>query len=123
MSRPKSGGGETMNKNVRPGVRWGKDTLNKVSPAGTYMLGSAMDPKAVKPLFEGKAKDYVELGNKLALNVNGGGPGVGREVFRAGSQGTHGQVRQGEMNMAPDPSATGTKGRDILGMYGKDYRK
>jgi hypothetical protein len=37
----------------------------------------------------------IPLGNRVALNVQGGGPGKGRDVMRTGSQGTHGQPASG----------------------------
>ena len=42
-----------------------------------------------------------ELGNKVALNVGGGGPGKGREVMRTGTQGCHGAPAKGD----PTPKA------------------
>ena len=122
MSKAKSGGGALMNKNVKPGVRWGDDKLNKVSPKGTSQLGTAVDPKVVEPLIEGRAKDFVELGNKVALNVGKGGPGTGRDVHPSGSQQQWGSARKGEPNTAPDVPAS-KPGRDILSQYGGEGRK
>jgi hypothetical protein len=44
------------------------------------------------------------LGNKVARNVAGGGPGAGRDVQRSGSQGTHGSVNPGSPRPGPSPS-------------------
>jgi hypothetical protein len=38
----------------------------------------------------------VKLGNEVALNVSGGGPGKGREIHRSGSQAMHGAPNRGE---------------------------
>jgi hypothetical protein len=38
----------------------------------------------------------VKFGNEVALNVRGGGPGVGRTVYASGSQGTQGAVNPGD---------------------------
>jgi len=121
--KAKSGGGETMNKNRNVGVRWGDRMVNKVSPSGLSQVGTAVDPKVVTPVVEGRAKGFAPFGNELAKNVGGGGPGTGRTIYKTGSQQMWGSPRQGEMNTAPDVPATRTGGRDILKGYGPDYRK
>ena len=45
------------------------------------------------------------VGNSVALNVKGGGPGTGRTLYgQSGSQGCHGQPAQGERGL---PSTKG----------------
>jgi hypothetical protein len=41
------------------------------------------------------------LGNALARNVNGGGPGTGRDVYRSGAQMSHGSANPGQPPMRP----------------------
>jgi hypothetical protein len=115
MSKPKSGGGITMNKNVRPQMP--KPGPSKaVSPGGASQLGSAMGSlkghgNAAEKLFQGKAPQS-KFGNEVAKNVGGGGPGAGRVVMRSGSQGAHGHVAGTRPAASPN----------TLKEYGPDYR-
>jgi hypothetical protein len=97
-----SGGGLTSNKLVRPGVRTGPASTNKISPRGVSQYGYATGAEiewagshgtrnTALPVNEGTMKQ-VPLGNQVALNVKGGGPGTGRTVMRTGSQSLHGPV-------------------------------
>jgi hypothetical protein len=112
MSRAKSGGGLTLNKLVRPGVKTGPARANVMNPKGVSQLGTAVDAKSVEPLQSG-SKAQVPLGNALATNVGRGGPGTGRVTYASGSQGTHGAVNRGE---ATAPA------KDILGQFGPERR-
>jgi hypothetical protein len=94
MSKARSGGGITMNKNTRTSVRSGPASTNKINPKGAAQIGAALDPKAVERVKAGTAP-AVPLGNQLATNVGKGGPGTGRTVMRAGSQGMHGAPATG----------------------------
>src|SRR5215470_12992259 len=96
-----SGGGATSNKRVEVPIRPGAPTTNVVSPRGTSQLGYSTGGKLRSAgghtaentslsVFERKAPEQA-LGNQLATNVEGGGPGKGREVLRSGTQGVHGQ--------------------------------
>jgi hypothetical protein len=93
MARARSGGGITMNKNVSPGIKTGGPNKG-TSPGAADQIGPAISFKR-EQIERGPALPS-KLGNEVALNVSGGGPGKGREIFRAGSQGTHGPVAQGE---------------------------
>jgi hypothetical protein len=55
----------------------------------------------------------VPLGNQVALNVQGGGPGKGRTVYGCGSQDMHGSANPGN---APNKST------DILNQFGPNYK-
>jgi len=44
------------------------------------------------------------LGNMLARNVGGGGPGAGRDVYGSGAQMIHGEVNPGLAEPKPSPS-------------------
>src|SRR4029450_12890741 len=92
--KAKSGGGITMSKNVSPGIRTGSPR-KATSPAAASQLGQAVSFKREQVESGGKALQS-RLGNEVALNVQGGGPGKGRETFRSGSQGFHGSAVQGE---------------------------
>ena len=116
----RSGGGATMNKNVRVPIRTGERTANKVSPGAVSQIGHAqgnhaMDKGTVKrpaePLVTGKIAQPVPLGNAKALDVGGGGVGTGRTVHKSGSQATHGTPVQGS---TPAP-------RDILSDFGREF--
>lgn len=85
-----SGGGITSNKLVQVGVSGGSPRANVISPGGADQLGQSVGAKrAVQPLVAGTAAAPVPMGNTVATNVQGGGPGKGRTVMPAGSQGKH----------------------------------
>src|SRR5262249_55892212 len=112
MSKAKSGGGATMNKNVSPPVRTGSPRRGS-SPGSVDQLGQATAFRK-EEIDRGPALQS-KLGNEIALNVKGGGPGKGRETFRCGSQGTHGPTVAGE----PRQGGTADRGdRAILGPKG-----
>lgn len=115
----RSGGGATMNKNVRVPIRTGERTANAISPGAAARIGTSvgnhsMDRGTVKrpaePLVTGKVSQPVALGNAKALDVGGGGVGTGRVTHRSGSQSLHGTPVQGS---TPAP-------RDILGDFGPE---
>ena len=123
MSKAKSGGGITSNKLVRPGVRTGQPA-RRDSPKGVSQIGSALGDhstgdgkllkKAVVPIISGAmgGMGSMPLGNEVAKNVGGGGPGKGREVMRSGSQGVHGSPA----------GTTKPAGRDILSEFGPESK-
>jgi hypothetical protein len=122
MSRAKSGGGITSNKLVRPGVRTGPASTNKIDPRGISQYGYATGSRIHKSGSYGTENTalpvnvgtmgQVPLGNQVALNVKGGGPGAGRTVMRTGSQSLHGEPVRGSM----PPSQP----RDILSEFGRE---
>ena len=79
-----SGGGTTMNKNVRVGIKAGPPRTNIVSPKSADQLGQATSFKKDK-LPIGTASQ-APLGNQLVTNVGAGGPGTGRKILPAGTQ-------------------------------------
>ena len=102
MAAKLSGGGITSNKLVRPGVRSGPPSTNKISPRGVSQYGYATGSKmkepgsfttenSALPVNQGTGAQ-VPMGNAVALNVKGGGPGTGRTLYRSGSQAVHGPV-------------------------------
>jgi hypothetical protein len=82
MTKAKSGGGITSNKNVRPPIKAGPPRADKIAPGGAAQLGSSVI-KNPSPLIKGTMAK-PELGNANALR--GLGVGGGRTVHRAGSQ-------------------------------------
>ena len=105
----RSGGGLTSNKLVRPPVKTGAPSSNKVSPGGVDQLGQKMAVRtAFEPLYVGKGAQ-IPLGNAVAASTVCG-PGGSRTIMRAGSQAQHG---------APVRSDR-PQGRDILGAFGPD---
>jgi hypothetical protein len=113
MAKIKSGGGITSNKFVQPNIRTGSPNKG-TSPAAADQIGQSVSFKR-EQVEMGRAYQGTPLGNEVALNVQGGGPGKGREVFRSGSQGTHGPTVAGE----PRQPGTADRGdRAILGPKG-----
>jgi hypothetical protein len=100
----KSGGGSTSRNVVRPGMRNGQPST-RINPRGVSQIGSSMSnhsmdssgkklTKSVEPV-RGASMPGVKLGNEVAKNVGGGGPGAGRQVMGSGTQGQHGPVAPG----------------------------
>ena len=86
-----SGGGLGMNKNVSPKVKAGPASTNRINPKGVAQLGPKVgERRAVEKISAGTVPQ-VPLGNAVATNVNGGGPGKGREIIgKSGTQGVTG---------------------------------
>jgi hypothetical protein len=115
-----SGGGINSRVVKRVGIRTGPASTNKISPRGVsqygYATGSTLTREhsfttknSALPVNQGTMKQ-VPLGNAVALNVKGGGPGTGRTIHRTGTQQLHGSVA------GPAP----IQGRDILSGYGPE---
>jgi hypothetical protein len=111
MSKGHIPGGGAASKNVvRPGYNTGKPK-ERVIPAGVYQYGQALGNHVtgveggggdlgyhgINPM-SGKAGFPSELGNARAVSC-GQGPGGGRTIHRAGSQGQQGAPVSG--NPAP----------------------
>jgi hypothetical protein len=111
-----TGGGIQSNKVVRSNAPKQEPKPHAVSPGAVDMQGQATAFKK-PPLVSGKG--YQPPGPNWNTQQ---GPGSNRVIYRTGSQALHGKVVPGEVNRAPDPPATGNRGRDILSDYGKDYR-
>jgi hypothetical protein len=120
-----SGGGAGMNKNVSPAVKYGQPARGRRHEA-VAQIGSSQGNKATERArtlksaverFEGAPRPAgggAMLGNEVAKNVQGGGPGKGRVLYgQAGSQGVHGPVAQGN----PTPT------RDILSSVGPESKR
>ena len=109
-----SGGGYGMNKNVEPRVRTGSGSKS-TRPAGVAQIGTSIGDHVTERArgsgYRGEQlhnpdRNFqpVKFGNEVALNVQGGGPGKGRDVQRSGSQGTHGSVNPGQPNPGANKS-------------------
>jgi hypothetical protein len=106
-----SGGGIGMNKNVRPSALATQPKTHRVSVAATDQLGRMLGNhstegertrSAKKSLHQGPGFQPVKYGNEVALNVGGGGPGKGRQVYRSGQQCTHGATNPGNAPSSGD---------------------
>jgi hypothetical protein len=108
--KAKSGGGIRSNKLVQVGIRTG--SLSKAtSPGAADQIGQTVAFKKEQVDGGGRGdRSPVPLGNAKALDVQGGGPGKGREVFRSGSQGFHGPVNRGESPRS-EPRGFDVRGR------------
>jgi hypothetical protein len=117
MRGGRAGGGPGSRVNVSPGVRKGTPATG-VRPAATSQFGSSIGNKITdggKTAYRGEkyataTPISVPLGNEIATNVGGGGPGAGREVMRSGAQGVHGPVA----------GTSKPAGREILREFGPD---
>ena len=119
MAKGKSGGGITSRNNVRPPSRPGMPARG-INPGHVAQHGLALgnkamnDPKRLNPVEPKSTRNphSVKLGNEVAKNVGGGGPGAGRVVMGSGTQGQHGGVA-GSVKPA---------GRDILSEFGSESK-
>lgn len=113
MSKTRTGAGGGINSrvNVRPPVRTGQPAT-KISPKGVSQYGSAIGNKATdsggRVLTKGVETTHqgpmggpgsVPLGNSVAMNVGGGGPGKGRVLY--GQCGTQSQYGKPEGHVLP----------------------
>jgi hypothetical protein len=116
-----TGGGSS--KMVTPPIKPGSRSTREATPHVANREGKALGDKVMgmkgtvqrpyEDMYTPK-KEAVRLGNDLATNVGRGGPGAGRTIYRSGSQGLHGNVRQGE------GSSPGR--RDILSEFGRESK-
>jgi hypothetical protein len=97
MTKARSGGGITMNKNREVGVRAAPRSRNLSNPASATQPG-AIEYQGSRPLIVATAK-AAPMGNELALNVGKGSPGAGRTLY--GPCGTQGQHPNGNPNGKP----------------------
>jgi hypothetical protein len=121
MVKKLSGGGITMNKNVRENVRAGPRSARAVDPAGLSQYGTAQGGKlkqagsftgqnSATPVFSGSKANPAPFGNAKALDVGAGGVGTGHTIYKSGYQSLHG---------APAAGSSPTR-KDILSEFGPD---
>jgi hypothetical protein len=108
MAKQISGGGATSNKRREVSVKAGSPNTRKINPGAVSNIGisqvfTGSSPKVVA----GEVKDFVPLGNAVALNVGKGGPGTGREVLRCGTQGCHDSAPRSAASARPKHSTEG----------------
>ena len=105
MAKARSGGGSTMNKNVKPPVRTGSPAKG-TSPGASDYIGQTTafkkEPVEARPAYN----SGVPLGNAKALDKS-------QTVHRSGSQSQHGPVAPGHSPQR----------KDILSEYGPDKRR
>jgi hypothetical protein len=111
----KAGGGPNSRVVKQVGSRTGA-AARGINPGHVAQHGLALgnkvmnDPKRlnpVEPKFT-QSPASVKLGNEVAKNVGGGGPGTGRTVHACGSQ------------QSPGPARPMAKGTDILSQFGPE---
>jgi hypothetical protein len=126
LTRPaRSGGGATMNKNVRTPIRGGSPNQRNITPDATQRgkaVGDHVDgaesggrnttkrPNA--PLFV-EARAPVEMGNTVAQR--GCAVGADRKISRSGSQDQHGPVNPGSPRPVPQGHPISEFGHDVPG--------
>ena len=115
LSRGGPGGGPSS-KALAPKVTtyFGGQPSQRVNPGGADQQGQQMSnhstdsgrvlPNPATPMIAGKMPDVgaTKLGNEVALNVGGGGPGTGRNLY--GQSGTNAQHGPAAGKPAPGPS-------------------
>jgi hypothetical protein len=125
MAMKKSGtsraGGGPNSRNVKEVPQRLGTPARGISPGAVSQIGSAVGNHATEgaAVLRYRGENYlvgktpaggaVPLGNQIATNVGGGGPGAGRTIHHCGSQ--------SELSPTRSPVASG---RDILSSYGPD---
>jgi hypothetical protein len=107
MAKNKPAGGLGSRVVTKQSVRNGMPARNQ-SPRGVSQIGSSMGNHATEgggKTLKGGVEQVqrgvipgvgsVKLGNEVAKNVGGGGPGTGRVVMGCGTQGMHGPAAPG----------------------------
>jgi hypothetical protein len=113
MSKAKSRRGITMSKNVKVGLRTGSPS-KATSPGAANQIGPSTAFKR-EQVEAGRAYGSgVKLGNEIASNVKGGGPGTGRTLY--GQGGTNRQY-------GPVAGQRRPESRDILSQFGPEKSK
>jgi hypothetical protein len=110
MAKTISGGGATSNKNVSPKVRAGSPNVRKINQNQVGGIGAQRvfaDGGTGPKLAMGETRDFVPMGNAVALNVGKGGPGTGRDVLDCGTQGVHSGGPRSANAAAPKASPDG----------------
>ena len=87
MSKARSGGGVTSNKNVNVSVKAGSKTTEAISVPAASRIGTQVITTNGGVKLVAANVPQTPMGNDLALNVGKGGPGAGRTVLPSGSQG------------------------------------
>jgi len=121
-----TGGGIQGNKVVqsRSGVKV-EPKPHAVSPAGVAQQGMATAFKK-EELYQGKGYAGAAMpatGIPGRYNAKTSGPGSLKTVMPSGSQSHYGPNAANAVNRAPDPPATGNRGRDILSDFGPERSK
>ena len=114
-------GSKPVSKVYKPKV---EPKANRANVAGVAQQGMATG-FTKKPVIQGKGYEPSKMGPTGVpgyFNAAKAGPGSGRTIMRSGSQSQYGPTAPSAVNRAPDPSATGTRGRDILSEFSKDRR-
>ena len=111
MTKSLLGSGGGSNKIVKPPIRTGSPGRGS-SPGAADGIGQTTQFVKDEVGRVSSFNSNVPLGNAKALDVQGGGPGRGREVHHCGSQGSHGPANPGH-----SPAR-----RDILSEFGPDKR-
>src|SRR5262245_2900464 len=117
-----SGGGITSNKLVTSKGYKTEPVANKASPAGAGQLGAAVQFRK-EPLIQGPGYNppgVPATGVPGKYNAALQGPGSQRTICRSGGQSQYGSPAPSAVNRAPDRSATGNRGRDILSDFGPE---
>jgi hypothetical protein len=115
-------GGPKSRNVVEPRIRTGSGA-REARPAAAAQIGGNYGNHTTNkgetnwrpgPLYGGKGFNPVPYGNAKALDVEPGGCGTGRTIYKTGVLGTHGQ---------PASANQPAKNHDILRDFGPDYRK
>ena len=111
-----SGGGITSNKLVTSKGYKTEPRPRAANVEAVAQQGAALAFKR-KDIYQGKGFSGGPVGPtgmKGTYNAKTSGPGSLRTTYKSGSQSQYGASAPSAVNKAPDPPATGTRGRDIL---------
>jgi hypothetical protein len=125
MAKARSGGGITSNKYVTGKYGKVEPKAKAMSVERVAQFGEAIAGFRAPNLIEGRGYEPQPCGPTGIGRATRGGPGPGpgggnRITYGAGSQGLYQPVAKGQTNRSPDPSSTGSRGRDIIREFGPD---
>ena len=123
MARTIMSGGGYNSRNVNHGYEPKTEPkTHRGNVAGVAQQGMSTHFRK-EPITQGKGyepKAMPASGVPGYYNAAKEGPGSGRTIYKSGGQHQYGSPAPNAVNKAPDPSATGTIGRDILRDYGPE---
>lgn len=116
-------GGVISSNKLVTSKAWKTEPKSKaIDPASVSTIGVSTQFKEpnleMGPGFRGS--QMQPTGMKGTYNAKTSGPGSLRTTYPSGAQSQYGSPAPNAVNRAPDPSATGSRGKDIISGFGPE---